>query len=601
MTSGRNRSQQYWERVEPFILQDWSDRGLEAWQQFRNWATQQILSEFGPSIPDIEDATEIDGAHDQGIDAWYYDDSDTPPKLILVQSKHTRPKREDLSKIRDGFLDIMLPERPGTPNAALREKAAILRGNMPERLKIDIYLATSEIAPQNLTPKVEGDPLYPEQLQIGNTLVEAEYYVRDIRYLSDNISLSNTEPIDGSFPLEGGAAFEFTAGGHTRTICAALDANTLANLYQVNKENLFRKNPRFYMPGTKWNKDIKLALAEDQNEDFFIYNNGLTCVAQAVRITGSNQLEIKDFQIVNGCQTVASIWAARRDGADVSKVRVLAKIVENSRTGAENDRVSSLIAERSNRQNVIKAQDWKANDRRQEVWQDGLRRLPEPWFYEIKRGLWANADTNVKAVFRIEGTRQFRKMTLMDLGQTCQAFIGDPAAAQDRPRYIFERDETYGQVFEEGLAPYQLLLPHLIFLGADRKTREQREFELDREFSIQTSHARFTIVATVGRMLRDLAGAAQGYLDASLAESLAKSQDAWLSTFVDLAFDEVAYALAQRAKEAGTGPKSIIRRNDWWSHAADNATRMIRQQIAMEKRLGLPEGSVAAALPFDID
>ncbi len=599
MTSGMNRSQQYWERVEPLILQDWSDRDLERWQQFRNWATEQILSEFGPSLADIEDATEIDGAHDQGIDAWYYDDSDTPPRLILIQSKDTRPRREDLSKVRDGFLDIMLPDRPGTPNAALREKAAILRSNMPERLKLEIYLATSAIAPQNLTPKIEGDPLYPEQLQIEGTTVEAEYYVRDIKYLHDNIVFSNNEPINCTFSIDSHAAFEFATGGHTRTICAALDANKLADLFQMHRENMFRKNPRYYMPGTKWNKDIKAALGEDQNEDFFIFNNGLTCVAQAVRMTNSNEIEIKDFQIVNGCQTVASIWAARRDGIDVSKVRVLAKIVENTRAGAENDRVSSLIAERSNRQNVIKAQDWKANDRRQEVWQDAFRRLSEPWFYEVKRGLWSNASSEAKGPFRIDGTRQYRKMTIMDLGQSAYAFLGYPDAAQDRARFIFEREDTYNQVFEPTLTPHQLLLPYLVYLSADRKTKhEQRAYSLDDGFTIQTTHTRFAIVAAVGRMLRDLADDKQGYLDGALAQSLAETRDAWLPFFVDFAFEEVAHALAVRAQETGTGPRSIIRRNEWWGHAATAATRRIRQQIEMEKRMGFPEGSVANILPF---
>ena len=543
----------------------------------------------------------MDGPRDQGIDAWYYDDSDTPPRLILVQSKDTRPRREDLSKIRDGFLDIMLPDRPGTPNAALREKAAMLRSNMPERLKLDIYLATSEIAPQNLTPKVEGDPLYPEQLQISDTLVEAEYYVRDIKYLYDNITLSNNDPIDCSFSLEDSAVFEFAAGGHTRTICAALDANTLANLYQENQENLFRKNPRFYMPGTNWNKDIKEALGEAHNEDFFIYNNGLTCVAQSVRITSANEIEIRDFQIVNGCQTVASIWAARRDGADVSKVRVLAKIVENSRTGAENDRVSSLIAERSNRQNVIKAQDWKANDRRQQVWQEGLRRLPEPWFYEIKRGLWANTDADVKANFRIEGTRQYRKMTLMDLGQSCQAFLGDAAAAQDRPRYIFERDGIYNQVFEEGLTPRQLLLPHLVFREVATKALEQPSFRIEDDFTVKTSHARFATVATVGHMLRQLAGVEPGYLPRDQAESLVSDKDGWLPAFVDVAFNSVARALARESKSKGTGPRAIIRQNDWWADAASNSLHLMLQQLKLEARAGYPEGSVAPTLPFDLD
>ena len=152
-------------------MQDWTDRGLERWQIFRNWATQQILWDYSPSVADIEDVTDIDGRGDKGIDGWFYDDTDTPPRLILIQSKVGDPKREDLSKARDGFLDLMLPNRPGTASASLREKAAILKSTMPDRLNLDIYLATAAVAPQNLQPKQEGDPLYPEQFQMEQTLV----------------------------------------------------------------------------------------------------------------------------------------------------------------------------------------------------------------------------------------------------------------------------------------------------------------------------------------------------------------------------------------------------------------------------------------------
>ena len=583
-------------------MQDWAERGLPSWQQFRNWATQQILWEYGPSIADIEDATEMDGPHDKGIDAWYYDETDTPPRLILIQSKDKQPKREDLSKARDGFLDVMLPdERPGLANASLREKAVLLGDNMPEQLAIDIYLTSSVIAPQNLQPSEEGAPLYTEKFPVGSSMVEVAYYVRDIKYLYDNFQSINSTPIDFEFTVQNSAAFEFSVGGHTRTIVAALGASELAQLFNEHRENLFRKNPRYYLPGSKRNKEIKGALKENQNEDFFINNNGLTCVAQAVRMLDGNSVRVSDFQIVNGCQTVASIWSSWMDRVDISKVRVLAKIIENSRTGAEGDVMSSRIAERSNRQNVLKAEDWKSNDRRQELWHAAFGRLPDPWFYEIKRGVWDTQFKTVtdKAAYRIGQTRQYRKVTLKDLGQACYAFLGHPDGAQDRSREIFEKEEVYALVFEEGLLPHQLLLPQLIFLEADAKTgRESPTYTLDDGFSVKTGHARFAIVAAVGHMLRELAGTDQGYLDPEVSKSLAESREAWLPTFVEIAFDQVARQLAVVSEDQGIGPRAIVRRNEWWKSSARGAAYLVGQQLEMEVKAGKPEGSIAAALPF---
>ncbi len=586
MTSRANRSAGYWQEVEPF-MQDWTERGLQPWQQFRNWATQQILWEYGPSIADIEDATDIDGPRDKGIDAWYYDAADTPPRLILVQSKGTQPKREDFSKLKDGLLDVMLPGRPGPANAALREKAALFRDNAPEQLNMDIYLTCSVIAPQNLQPEVEGEPLYTETFNVGPTKVEASYYVRDIRFLYDNLQSINTSPIDFRFTVQDDAIFEFSVGGHTRTMCTALDAGALAQLFNKYRENLFRKNPRYYLPGSRRNMDIKGALQEIQNEDFFIYNNGLTCVARTLSKADTNTIHVQDFQIVNGCQTVASIWSAWRDGVDITKVRVLAKIVENPRADAGDDVMSSQIAERSNRQNVLKAEDWKSNDQRQQRWQEGFDHLSERWFYEIKRGVWATEykGASEKAPYRIGQTQQYRKVALKDLGQSCYAFLGHPDGAQDRSREIFEKEEVYNQVFKEGLGPYQLLLPHLIFLEADKKTaRDTPNFSLDNG-QIKTSHARFAIVAAVGRMLR---------------KALCESRDGWLPAFVDVAFGRVARRLAQESQEKGIGPRAIIRRNGWWESGAEDAADMMRMQLAFEVKNGPQEGSVAAALPFDL-
>ena len=587
--------------VEPF-LDDWAGQGLNQWQQFRNWATQQILWEYGPSVAEIEEITDIDGTGDKGIDGWYYDHEDTPPRLILIQSKRTQPKREDLSKARDGFLDAMLPERPGGANEFLRQKAELLRPVLPEKLTIEIYLLSSAIAPPNLQSAEEGAPLYTEEFSVGDTTVTASHFVRDIKYLYDNLQVINSSPIGFEFTVDENAAFEFSVGGHTQTICAALSAGELAQLFHNHRENLFRKNPRYYLPGTKRNSEIKKALKENQNEDFFIFNNGLTCVAESVQMIDPKTIRVSDFQIVNGCQTVASIWSAWSDQVDIRRVRVLAKIVENRRTGSEADVVSSRIAVRSNRQNVLKAEDWKSNDQRQERWQAGFARLVDPWFYETKRGVWATQykSTADKAPYRIGQSQQHRKVTLKDLGQSCYAFLGHPDGAQDRSREIFDDDNIYNLVFDEHLVPVQLLLPHLVYLATNAKVKQEPDFRLDDDPSMKTTHARFAIVATVSRMLRDLARTEEGYLADSLSESLVRTREGWLPKLVEIAFRQVVRKLAQASRSQGIGPRAIVRRNNWWQDGAADAVNQMRDRIEMEKQNGSPEGSLAAALPSEL-
>lgn len=99
MTTRLSPSARFRQTIAPF-LEEWEERGLNSWQQFRNWSVQQVLWQYGLSTTDIEEITDIDGPRDKGIDAWYYEseDEDATPQLVLIQAKDTQLKREDFSK-----------------------------------------------------------------------------------------------------------------------------------------------------------------------------------------------------------------------------------------------------------------------------------------------------------------------------------------------------------------------------------------------------------------------------------------------------------------------------------------------------------------------
>ncbi len=607
MVSRSSLSERYRQEIELF-LEEWAGRGLNAWQQFRNWSVQQVLWEYGLSVAEIEDAVSTDGPRDQGIDAWYYDDTGETPRLILIQAKDSQVARADFSKLRDGFLDVILPNRPGRANQSLREKAATFRDEMPERFRLDMYLTSSVVAQQNLRPSEDGSPLYTEDFSVESSIAEASYYVRDIKYMVDNIQVIHNNPIDCEFNVERNSFFEFFVDGNTRTVCAALKASELANLFHAYRENLFRKNPRYYLLTSANNKAIVGSLKESQNAKFFVYNNGLTCVAYSVaaddRSTEGVVIRVSDFQIVNGCQTVALLWSARADHVDISRVRVLAKIVENPRTGAGADQESEMIALRSNTQNPLKAEDWKANDPRQEVWQQKFQRLPEPWFYEIKRGVWATEyrSAQERAPYRIGQTNQYRKFTLKDLGQVCYAFLGHPAEALDKSREIFNSSTRYDQVFPPDLSPNQLLLPYLIFYEADLLAKERPEFNLpNSDVSVKTAYIRFAIVCAVNRMLSTLADIDQGYLSANDSDHLIATKERWMRLFVEKAFEKLIRKLATESRNHGIGPRSIVRRNEWMDEAIEAATEAISDLMRAQNDAGVAEGrTLAGALPFDV-
>lgn len=121
MVQRKIQSEKLQKQVAPF-LDEWAEHDInEPWQQFRNWATQQILWDYNPSTEEILSATEVDGQSDKGIDGWWYDEDDKPPRLVLIQSKNTDIARSDFSKLIEGFKDLVVPDRPLSVNTVERK------------------------------------------------------------------------------------------------------------------------------------------------------------------------------------------------------------------------------------------------------------------------------------------------------------------------------------------------------------------------------------------------------------------------------------------------------------------------------------------------
>ena len=191
--------------------------------------------------------------------------------------------------------------------------------------------------------------------------------------------------------------------GDLESYLAVIPGETLAEIYDRWGTRLLEQNVRVFLQARgKVNKGIRITL---QNEPslFFAYNNGITATAEEVEIDddgGGLQLRrLKNFQIVNGGQTTASIHAARRGRIDVSQTFVQMKL-----SVVDSERASGLvprISEFANSQNRVNAADFFANHPFHVRVEEFSRRIlaPSPegtfrqskWFYERARGQYADA------------------------------------------------------------------------------------------------------------------------------------------------------------------------------------------------------------------
>ena len=178
----------------------------------------------------------------------------------------------------------------------------------------------------------------------------------------------------------------------------------LAKIYDRWGARLLEQNVRVFLQARgKVNRGIRNTISNDA-EMFFAYNNGITATAESIETEESpNGLlltSMRNFQIVNGGQTTASIHEALRNKeADLGRVFVQMKlsVVEPQRAL----QVVPKISEYANSQNSVSAADFFSNHPFHVRVEEFSRRLLAPsrdgsfrqskWFYERARGQYQDA------------------------------------------------------------------------------------------------------------------------------------------------------------------------------------------------------------------
>ena len=139
---------------------------------------------------------------------------------------------------------------------------------------------------------------------------------------------------------------------------------------------IFDKNIREYLGNKGINKNIyNTLLNENERENFFYYNNGITIICDKMSAYKNRQSDnnfnltfnIDNPQIANGCQTVNSIYEAL-DNSDVTTLEndykdsfVMLKILEINRNDSAKVELYEKIVKYNNSQNAIDEKTFVSN------------------------------------------------------------------------------------------------------------------------------------------------------------------------------------------------------------------------------------------------
>lgn len=197
------------------------------------------------------------------------------------------------------------------------------------------------------------------------------FHVWDIERLHRlSQSKYNREPIEIDFQKSLGETIPCLAmpSGNQLYECylAIVPGRLLSILYKNYGTRLLESNVRAFLQQTgKINKGIRDTIREKPYM-FLPYNNGLATTAQEVRLARNDvgQLVItgvRDFQIVNGGQTTASLFhTEKKYGADLSQVYVQMKLTVIKDEERKNETVP-FISRYANSQNTVTELDLTSN------------------------------------------------------------------------------------------------------------------------------------------------------------------------------------------------------------------------------------------------
>ena len=184
-----------------------------------------------------------------------------------------------------------------------------------------------------------------------------------------------------------------------------IPGTVLADIYDKYGSALLEGNVRSFL-STKVavNKKIRTTILQ-QPERFFAYNNGISATAMDVQFERTEQglflISARDFQIINGGQTTASLSNTRytaREKVDLAPIYVQMKltVIERARDDEEATKLVQDISRSSNSQNKVSDADFFSTHPFHVLMERYSQRLgargtgglqfETKWFYERARG-----------------------------------------------------------------------------------------------------------------------------------------------------------------------------------------------------------------------
>jgi len=414
---------------------------------------QEIYNRTQSEISDEDiDLSIVDGKGDLTADFIHREDG----RVLIVQAKFRgRGRPDDLGDIAK-FQQIL---------ATISSRS--LKGNRRVEEKLDeidfendtftfVYLTFGQFSDEMRKRAEETIPNYPKQFQnleerctwewLDESRIDEEY--RNALLFTQGIPDKSIDLFLHGRKGERGKSFIEVPSGNYSSYIMALEAQQIVRAYNyLGKDALFTLNIRGFIGKNKKNEAI-LATAIEHPEQFFLFNNGISCLCTSLDVQ-EEKITISGLQVINGAQTVRSLVMASRPrrGGPSPWVKdqpvILTRITVIPEGYAQGGKLREEITKSNNTQNIIKDADFRSND--------PIQRNLISQFNELKREK-RNVVYMPKRTAERPDPKKWEIIKIKEFAKTVYPFLDDAISYSESASFLFDDSENggYATVFGDG-------------------------------------------------------------------------------------------------------------------------------------------------------
>lgn len=317
----------------------------------------------------------VDGQSDKQIDIIQIED-DEVVTIRIMQVKNTKGFESNVVILLKNGLDWIFnrkeEELNKLKNVAFKDRVLEVRDLVFSNNKKNVYIDVAYITLGNTGDICKEDEINSE---ISDIKKQYQEFYENFRFelygakeLSEYIDAQEDKTIDKNLEIiydTSAASIIENSYDNIRSLVCNIKAKELIEIFKSQKsEYLFEQNVRKYFDDrSKVNKNIINTASSDESEYFWALNNGVTIICDKYklkRIGGKAIVEMKNLQIINGCQTSMALLAADNKKTLNENTSLLLRIHETN----DNNIIEKIIVS-TNNQNPINPRDLVSNTKEQ--------------------------------------------------------------------------------------------------------------------------------------------------------------------------------------------------------------------------------------------